>query len=246
MKALPTAQAALLELQALDTRLGQLAHRRAAIPELAELTALGKSERLVLDRQAAVAAQVSDLERAQTRAEADVEQVRKRIARDRELMDSGQLGSAKQLQDVARELESLARRVADLEDAELAVMEELETASARLAELSGEVADFAGRRAGLEATVAAAQADVDMEVERVTRERVRIVATLPPDLLALYEKVRRSTEPAAAALHRGRCLGCQIQLAPADLAALRAAAPDEVCRCEECRAILVRTAESGL
>ncbi|MGL5860017.1 MAG: C4-type zinc ribbon domain-containing protein, partial [Phycicoccus sp.] len=50
----------------------------------------------------------------------------------------------------------------------------------------------------------------------------------------------------AAALRQRRCLGCQLELNSVDLQRMRAAAPDEVLRCEECRRILVRTPESGL
>jgi hypothetical protein len=246
MKAVPAAQLNLLDLQSLDTKLAQLAHRRATIPELELIRELAVERRALADVHVAVATQVSDLTRAQARAEADVEAVRVRIARDRDLMDSGRLGSAKQMQDVARELESLARRVAALEDAELEVMEKLEAASERLVELDGRVAELAARDDSLRAALAAAQDGVDKEVERVTRERERVVASVPADLLALYDKVRRTINPAAAALFRGRCMSCQMQLSPADLAALRSAGADEVCRCEECRAILVRTAESGL
>lgn len=246
MKAEPASQLALLDLQSLDTKLGQLAHRRATIPELAELREMAVARRALSDKHVAVATQVSDLNRAQVRAEADVEQVRTRIARDQELMDSGRLGSAKQLQDVARELESLARRVLDLEDAQLEVMEQLDVASARLAELDGQVSELNSREAGLRSAVADSESEIDREVDRVQRERQRVIAGLPADLLALYDKVRRTIEPAAAALYRGRCMSCQMQLSPADLAALRAAAADEVCRCEECRAILVRTPESAL
>jgi len=47
-------------------------------------------------------------------------------------------------------------------------------------------------------------------------------------------------------LRAGRCEGCHLALNKVDLNQIRAAAPDEVVRCEECRRILVRTPESGL
>jgi predicted nucleic acid-binding Zn-ribbon protein len=50
----------------------------------------------------------------------------------------------------------------------------------------------------------------------------------------------------AAALRAGRCQGCHLTLNTVDLNQIRASAPDEVIRCEECRRILVRTPESGL
>jgi predicted nucleic acid-binding Zn-ribbon protein len=66
-------------------------------------------------------------------------------------------------------------------------------------------------------------------------------------LLALYEKIRATSDGVgAAALHRARCEECHLTLNPSDLGQMRAASPDAVLRCEECRRILVRTPDSGL
>jgi len=65
-------------------------------------------------------------------------------------------------------------------------------------------------------------------------------------LFALYEKIREQTGVGAAAVVQRRCEGCRLELMGADVARLAAAPADEVLRCEECRRILVRTAESGL
>jgi hypothetical protein len=81
----------------------------------------------------------------------------------------------------------------------------------------------------------------------VQGERTRVVADIPADLLALYDKIRADHGGLGAApLHRGRCQGCQLTLTPADLGRIRTEPADAVVRCEECRRILVRTAESGL
>jgi hypothetical protein len=50
----------------------------------------------------------------------------------------------------------------------------------------------------------------------------------------------------AALLRGGRCGGCRLELSGSERARVKAAPPDEVMRCEECRRIMVRTAESGL
>jgi predicted nucleic acid-binding Zn-ribbon protein len=63
----------------------------------------------------------------------------------------------------------------------------------------------------------------------------------------LYDKVRADVGGTGAAmLQHKRCLGCQMEQTPTEINRLRDAAEDEVLRCEECRRILVRTAESGL
>jgi predicted nucleic acid-binding Zn-ribbon protein len=51
---------------------------------------------------------------------------------------------------------------------------------------------------------------------------------------------------AAVPIRQRRCGGCQLELTATDVGRVRAAAEDEVLRCEECRRIQVRTDESGL
>lgn len=246
MRAEPEVQMQLLDLQALDTKLGQLAHRRRGVPQIAELVELEKRAAELRDREVALRTAVSDLEREQAKADADVAQVHERITRDRGLLESGNVASARQLEDLQREVASLTKRVADLEDAELEVMEKLEDAQSRAAAVAAEVAALADKRVEAERARDAAFADVDAEVARVDVERARVVGGIPADLLALYDRIRSDSGTAAAALLRGRCQGCQLTLTPADINRIRTAAADEVIRCEECRRILVRTAESGL
>ena len=65
--------------------------------------------------------------------------------------------------------------------------------------------------------------------------------------MTLYEKIRTANGgTGAAALRQRRCGGCQLELNPVEIQRIRSAPEDEVLRCEECRRILVRTAESGL
>lgn len=247
MRADPAVQLQLLDVQALDTRLSQLAHRRRGVPQVAELAALEARAAGLRDREVALRTAVSDLERELSKAESDVAQVRSRITRDRSMLDAGSVHSARQLEDLQHEIASLTTRVADLEDAELEVMEKLEDTQGRASAVGAEIAQLHSQREELERARDAAYADIDAEVDRVQIERTRIVQDLPADLLALYDRIRAdSGGVGAAALHRGRCQGCQLTLTPADIDRIRAEAADEVVRCEECRRILVRTAESGL
>ena len=93
----------------------------------------------------------------------------------------------------------------------------------------------------------AALAEIAEEAGKAQDRRAGVTAEEPADLLALYEKLRaQHGGTGAAALRGGRCQGCHLSLNTVDLNRIRAAAPDEVLRCEECRRILVRTPESGL
>ena len=240
-------QLRLLELQDKDTRLGQLAHRASTLPESVRLA--DAETRLARLRDEVVAAETiaGDLERDQDKADQDVEQVRDRTRRDQQLLDSGSIGDPKQLQSIQSELQSLARRQAELEDVELEIMERVEGARAAVAQLTGDRDAVASVRDGLAAEVDALLAEINDERRDVESARVEVAQGIPADLLALYDKIRADHGGVGAApLHRGRCEGCRLQLPPNEIEAIRAAAPDAVIRCEECRRILVRTPESGL
>lgn len=243
----PADQLRLLDLQDKDTRLGQIAHRRGSVPEAAALAVAEARAARLRDELIAAETIVSDIESDVARAEADVEQVRERQRRDQQLLDSGSIGDPKQLQSLQHELESLAKRRSDLEDVELEVLERLEGAQAAVVVLSGERATVDAECVELETTVAGIWAELDAERDAVTSERAAIAATIPTELLTMYERIRADLGGVGAAhLHRGRCEGCRLQLTPNDIERLRAAPPTDVVRCEECRRILVRTAESGL
>lgn len=237
----------LLDLQEIDSKVVQLRHRRASLPQLKELATLNGERSGILDRVRDARIVVDDLTTEQAKAEADVEQVRARRLRDRERMDSGQIGNPKDLQRMTHELESLERRVATLEDAELEIMEKLEEAQAVLTRAEEELAAVDQRVADLEAERDVQWSEIDTEVEAVQASRAPVADGVPADLLALYEKLRESKGGLGAALLRAReCGGCRLTLDHAELAKVKAAASDEVVRCEECSRILVRTAESGL
>ncbi len=247
MKAAPDAQLRLLDLQAVDTAVAQLKHRRASLPETAKIKA-AQAERSALSEQVvAVRTRVSDLEVEQARSESDLEPVKARRERNQKRVDAGEISDPRALRSMLDEIEHLGRRIGDLEDAQLEVMERLEASQ-------GELAELTERRAADDVTLRellaqrdAAVGAIDAELAERSTERVVIARDIPTPLLDLYAKVAgKSGGLGAAPLRQGRCGGCQLELTHADLASYRAAAPDEVLRCEECNRILVRTPDSGL
>jgi uncharacterized protein len=246
VKASPEAQLRLLELADLDAELGRLDHRRRTLPEHEEADRLEARDVALRDEIAALEAQERDLGREQVKAEGDVEQVEARVQRDRARLDAGQVSSPRELENLQSEIASLARRQSDLEEIVLDVMERTEAAQSRRRSLTAERDQIAGELAGVVARRDAALGEIAEEAGKAQDRRTGVAAGEPADLMALYEKLRAQHGVGAAALRGGRCQGCHLSLNTVDLNTIRAAAPDEVLRCEECRRILVRTPESGL
>jgi uncharacterized protein len=246
VKASVEAQLRLLELADLDAELGRLDHRRRSLPELEEYERIEARDAGLRDELVALEAAESDLRREQAKAEADVDQVRSRVERDRTRLDAGQVSSPRELENLQSEIASLIRRQSDLEEIVLDVMERQEAAELRRNTLTQEESALARQRDEVAARRDVALGEISEQEEKAGSLRASVAADVPGDLLDLYGKLRAQHGVGAAALRRGRCEGCHLSLNTVELARLRAAPPDEVLRCDECRRILVRTPESGL
>ena len=96
MKAELQQQWRLLDLQKLDTRLDQIDHRLSNLPQAKELAELTKKADTATEEMILAQTAVMDVEREIARSEADVQQVRDRMARNEKRLASGE-GSAKDL-----------------------------------------------------------------------------------------------------------------------------------------------------
>lgn len=234
-------------MQALDTRLDQLAHRRRTLPEHAEIEKLDRQLADVRDLLVAAQTERSDLERARDKADGDVEQVRARSRRDQQRLDAGQVGSPRELENLQSEIASLARRQSDLEDVELEILERLENVEARIAELDARRDELTAERAVVVDRRDATLAEIEREESQAVPARQELAARIEAPLLTLYEKIRgQAGGIGAAPLRQRRCQGCRLELNMVEVNAIRAAPADEVLRHDECRRILVRTPDAGL
>lgn len=245
MKADPAVQRRLLELADVDAELSRVEHRRRTLPEFAEVAEAERAVRAKRDAQVAGETTLGDLDREVRRQEKEVDAVRSREDRDRAMLAEGTV-SARQLTDLEHELATLQRRQSTLEDELLELMERREAveldgqhAAVELAKAEEALADANRRRDEV-------LADLDTTQARRDAERATLLPELPEPLLGRYERVRANKSIGAALLRSRRCGACRIELDRSAISRISSAAADEVLTCEECGAILVRTAESGL
>ncbi len=244
LKASPDIQKYLLDLQALDTKLQQLAHQAGNLPVLAVLATLNEEAEAIAAELLSETGAAEDTKLELGRIEADVAVVEARIKRD-----SGRLDVATSVKDVAgleQELGALRKRQNDLEEIQLGVMETLE-------EREAAVATTTARLEGVKAKIAEAAAERDTALNALTSElehteanRGTIASRVPTELLELYERQRQRYGFGASLLQGGVSLASGVRLNESDLDTIRAAADDDVLVCPDSQAILVRTAESGL
>ncbi|NLU82842.1 C4-type zinc ribbon domain-containing protein [Rhodococcus sp. HNM0569] len=241
----PQVQAKLLELAGVDAELARIAHKRTTMPEQQEVDRLEGERTARKDAAVAVEIKIDDLDRDIRKLEGEVDAVRKREERNRQLLQGGTV-AAKQLTELEHELGSLERRQGLLEDELLEIMERREAlqsdhehAGAQLTRAEEELVDANRRRDE-------ARADLDGAERTRAADRDALAAQFPEPLLAAYEKQRAARGIGAALLQARRCGACRIELDRGEIARITGTPAEEVVRCPECNAILVRTNESGL
>lgn len=239
-----TQQRRLLDLQALDSQLDVLDQRwrgHPAVQELIDITTRAGE----LEEQIEPAEQAADKARDDVRqAEREAEQIRSRQDKDRARLDAGAVSSPRELAGLQHEIETLQRKLDDVETRELEAMEELDEAQAHLDRLRATLADVTSGRERTERELADARAAIDAEREVLAAQRAEMIAELPDDLVARYERSRsQHGGVGVGALRNGRCEGCRLSLTAADLAKAATAPDDALLRCEECGRLLVRVAE---
>ncbi|MDF1480211.1 hypothetical protein PYV02_14075 [Leifsonia sp. H3M29-4] len=244
LKAAPDVQARLLDLQALDTRLAQLDHRAKSLPELAAIADLGTQAAALRVRLTEEQGVLENTQLELGRVEADVAVVETRIQRDSERLQAS--SSVKDVAALEQELSALRKRLDDLEEIELAVMERAELQQAAVGTTEAELGAIAARTLEAEAARDAALAALAADRASAAADRGVIASALPEDLLALYEKQRSRYGTGASLLRGGVSLASGVKLLEDELQKIRAAAPDDVLICPSSDAILVRTEESGL
>jgi predicted nucleic acid-binding Zn-ribbon protein len=201
--------------------------------EAASSLALSLSDQLIDARNL-----VGDLELELKRSENDLELVETRISKDRDRLQT--TSSAKDAQGIEHELTSLAKRKSELEDLELAVMEQLEKVRAELESATKSKQSAEKDLSSLRQTLATNITELDSERARLIGNREKLIATLDPELAVVYQ--RKAERGSSVGRLVGReCGACRLSITATNLDEILALASDQVAECPNCQAFLVRS-----
>jgi len=240
MTAAPADQQRLLDLADLDLRLAGLAHRRTHLPEQAALDELVARRREATGSAARVRIAVEDLDRAIAKLGSDVDAVRRRLERGRSSLAAGGL-APREASELEHESATLARRQAELEAEQAELGARRAALAADLDHSGATVSDLDGRLAGATEARDRALAELEDSATAAEAERARLTEGVPAALLDLYGRQVADGGVGAGRLSGDRCTACSMFLGRSFAARAAAAPADEVMRCPECGAVLVRS-----
>jgi predicted nucleic acid-binding Zn-ribbon protein len=232
---------ALLAVQEHDTAIDQLTHRRRTLPARAELNGAMAELAKLEQRSSEVEANRHELARAQQRLEDDITSINDKAAQHDKTLYSGTISNPRELQAMQDEIASLKRRVSQLEDQELELMEQIEPLDADLARLAEERTALDERSATLRAQIAEDEVAIDDQLATARAEREELVHGVEPELMAEYDQLRpHSGGIAIARLVGGSCGGCHLGLSAVEVDRIKKLPPEEPVHCEECGRLLAR------
>jgi predicted nucleic acid-binding Zn-ribbon protein len=237
MKATEAQQADLLSLANLDQ---EISRSKAAIKNLSSETQFADLRAVQRDLAAKLISARNALDTVELelkRSETDLDLVEQRIAKDVARLNT--TNNAKDAQGIQSELESLKRRKSDLEDIELAILEQKEEASAAYATVSSDKSSVDEELSASEARNEAEIMKLRSGLDLLSNDRAQQAARVSADLLELYDKKASRGVPVAR-LDGRECGGCRIGLGATALNEVQSLPRDEIATCPECQAILIR------
>ncbi|GAC78723.1 hypothetical protein SAMN04488550_2848 [Gordonia malaquae] len=245
MKAPAAQQRLLLDLAELDADIAKAQHARKNLPEDAELAELATALEAARDDVARSRVAVDDLQAVYDKIDAELTGMAEHAARDQAAIDAGTVGH-KALTELQHELDHLIRRRDDLEAEMLELMEQQEATGTEADRAEAALLVLTEKELDLVAQRDSSAAAAEQKVADITDRRGSLAATIDGPLVAIYDGLRGRGQVGAGLVQARRCGACRMELDPRTLSRIAAADEDEVLRCEECGAIMVRTNHSGL
>jgi uncharacterized protein len=230
--------AGLLALQLLDSELDQIDGRRKRLPERAALAeATAAQQRWQADRQVQqdrITAATAAIEQAE---EAGAELDRKSAKLQAQLKT---VIAPREAEALMKEIDGLAAKHGELDDVELAAMDDQAAAEAAIAELDGRAPELQAAVDEAAEVVRAAEAGLTADHDAVQARRDEAWAALSADEHSLYDTARkRHGGIGIARLERHTCTGCHVDLSQVEFERVMSAPAGELAECPHCDRFLV-------
>jgi len=224
----------LYQLQKIDTQIDQIDARLAVLQaeldndvEVQQVAGFAQAQQKILDQNRKNLRRLEDATSA----------IKIKIATSDANLYGGKVKNPKELQDIQKEIASLRKNLATLEDEQLEAMltveqSELEynTASQSLSKVQ---AASLQKKSGLAGEITQFQKNK----ERLLIEKSAATQQITEENLTIYQNLRKSKKgKAVSTIDEGSCSGCGSELRPAEWQAARS--PNKIVYCSSCGRIL--------
>lgn len=168
--------------------------------------------------------------------EEEVAELNTRVAKSQEYLRV--VTNNKDYQVLRREVDDNTKRVGELEEVLISMLDELEGQKKQIAELAAVHGEEAEKVKSIEQEIYNDTAEERKTLESMSAEREEVIKLLPPALFAHYEKLLKTTgRLAVVAVSKGVCFGCFMNIPPQQ--AIEVQQQGGLHHCPRCHRILV-------
>jgi predicted nucleic acid-binding Zn-ribbon protein len=227
----------LLDLQVVDLDIDRLLHQRQSLPELEQFRLAHDRSEQIRSQWKAISDELKQISLEEDKAEGELELLEQKIHQQEQRLFAGGL-SARDTENMRREVESLRTRESTMEDQVLTLLDRKETLEEEVAGVKNELDVAQNEEKRLEAVIAESWKKIDAEIGKKEARKADIVPLIDGELLELYENLREHKEGVAIGrlMDGGICGGCHLRLSTAEQKQVLA---EELPRCLHCRRLLV-------
>ena len=201
----------LLKLQENEIETATLQSRLDKLPvEMAALDANAQNnEKIVSD----VNERLSELQQMFRAQESDAKSIQSSIAKSEEKLRA--VKTNKEYQSSLKEIEDLAASLSAIEDRMIACLEEIDEKEATLTEKKGELQNILRDINNEKDHIRQSGEGLQRRIDGLVEARRHVIAATDPELLKLYEIVKKNIGSTAIALVKSAvCMGCHVNLPP--------------------------------
>lgn len=226
----------LLEVQEIDIQIDRLLEKRQSLPELEAYRSAHDHLAELEGEMTRASASLRQMELDLDKGEGELEILEAKLGEHETRLFAGGM-SARETEHMRLEVQSLQGQKGTMEERVLGLLEQVDPVRQEVEDLAGKMETASAEKERLDAEIREQWARIDAELARREEEKRRAVEPIPPDLLELYDELRRLKEGVAVAPYdHGVCGGCHMALSPAEREEALSA---ELPRCVHCRRILV-------
>ncbi len=220
-----------LELRRAQKRLDEMPEKRAIIKIRRKIADV---ERLKAKAEELVARHRQSLQRLQD----ENAQLTEKLESEQKRVISGEITNPKEIQHMTREIDSLKRRSEKMEIDSLAMMEKVEKAQSQVEKVDKALEQLAAQEKEMLDEFSEKGGSLQADIKKLERERKKITADLPADLLERYESLREAKSGIGVGVLLGNaCSACRMELPAEVVIELRAG--DSITVCPACHRLLI-------
>jgi predicted nucleic acid-binding Zn-ribbon protein len=222
----------LFDLQLLDI---QIEAERAAAERAREALAHDPRSTAARRLEASLSTTLTDKQAELRAIDSKASDITANLKKLRDRLYGGSIHDTRELGLIEKEIEFHEAQQRVTEDQEISLMEEVDRLEKQLSAASVEVLAAGEARERESSSLVAALAEHEREWAHLREKRDSHAATLAPDAVGQYERLRSRLGTAVGLVADGACQACRVQVPPKDIQHARG---DALVRCGNCGRIL--------